>query len=284
MRFWRVAWRHFGLLMLEEPAVGHEGGIGRGRGDKKSGKPVEKPEAKNVGAHKAPARTKSGGESGPRRAFLELSLPMEVGVIIHFPDIAADGWIGVMMKIAGDFFCVALHFDFAMLLGPRPSAAFTFEQAQNVIGVPIAMRDPASEKPDLARKTGTGKLPRVVAKKLADGIVQGRRNFFIGVQGENPWLPRVGEDKIFLVAKALPRMAKNSGAEFFCNLFGAIVHVFVEQDNDFGGPARDTGEEFFDPAHFRAGDDANRNRQWIHERWIIVRGAEVAQIKKIRDE
>src|ERR1041384_2200355 len=181
MRFWPVAWWKFGLLVLEQAAVPNKSGIGGRGGDEKSREPVEKAEPENVGPHKAPDRTKRSSQARPFRALLELALQVNVGVIVYFQNVAADGRVGVMMKIAGNFFRAAFHLHLAMFLRAGPLSGIALEQAQNIIGIPIAMRNPTPEEPHLARKTGPGKLTRIPGQKLGNRITQSRRDFLVSV-------------------------------------------------------------------------------------------------------
>ena len=62
---------------------------------------------------------------------------------------------------------------------------------------------------------------------------------------------------------ALPRFTKNLCAVFREDFFRAVIHLFIEDSNDFSRPIGDTFKCAANATRFVAGDDTNGNRQFL---------------------
>src|SRR5580692_11405416 len=97
-------------------------------------------------------------------------LQKNVGKIIYFLDVTADGWIGVVMQVAFEFFCGAAHGQFIVRINAAPIRRTSAPKPDAVIRIPVAMGDPAAQKPDFAREKGAGQaLVGDSVKKLKQG-------------------------------------------------------------------------------------------------------------------
>src|ERR1035438_8034126 len=91
------------------------------------------------------------------------------------------------------------------------------EQAQLGVGIESATLDPTAQKEILARNR-EGSDGRVGRERPANFICQGRFDFFVGIERENPVTCCLGQRGIFLSRESLPRFDVKLGAQGFSDL------------------------------------------------------------------
>ena len=76
------------------------------------------------------------------------------------------------------------------------------EQPQLAIRIPITVCNPTAKEPHLSRTDPARILLRAaIFEKALNLGEQLRRNFLIGIEGENPWLGAMAKRHVFLIAK-----------------------------------------------------------------------------------
>lgn len=181
------------MKMFVKSAVADQRGVGRGDGDEKSREAVEKTAPENIGAQESPARTHDHGRRGPYGLRFKLALQKYVGEIVHFLHITIYRGICVMMQIAGEFFLRAGEFDFAMFGAALPFAGTALDEPQDVVGIPVAVGDPAAEEPNFAREISAGITLVIALKKFLDGCAEFGGDFLVGIKAQHPRLRAVTE-------------------------------------------------------------------------------------------
>ena len=93
---------------------------------------------------------------------------------------------------------------------------------------------------------------------------QGRRDFLVGVQGENPGTGGFIGGGILLANITLPGFTIDPGAARFAKRIRAVADILVEDDNDLAGLVRYALEGAPNPPGFRAGDHADGDGKFGH--------------------
>ena|SRR5665213_4329938 len=150
-----------------------------------------------------------------------------------------------------------MYFHAAMLRAATPFSHVASKQPQDTIWIPVPVGDPTSHEPDFAGEIGTRKSFLSAAKKFKNRLPQFRRNLLIGIQRQNPWLRRMPQRQIFLLAKSLPRMPENFRAERSGDGLRAILNFGIKDDDDFRRPFGDSGQTFPDAMRLGSGNDAD---------------------------
>src|SRR5438034_6362099 len=151
-----------------------------------------------------------------------------------------------------------------MFFRSAPSARIAPVQAQHAIRIPVAVCDPAAKKPCLARERRSGESFLLAFEEAKQFVAQLVRHLFIRVELQNPRLRSVASHEVLLLAKALPFMAVDYRPVLAGNFLGAVVHLLVEHNDDFGGPFSDAGQRPADPYRLGAGNEADGNGKTGH--------------------
>ena len=195
------------MLGLVETAVADERAEGGGPSDVEAGETVEEAELENVGADEAPERAGDGGGDGEAGAARLMLLQKEVGEGIYLRDVTGERGERVVKQIAaqGRDGAVALHLFVDELIA-APTGAGAVDEAQAEIGIPIAVGDPATQKPDLPWETRAGKRRVIGPGEECDELgAKGGGDLLVGVEAERPGLGGESEGGVFGVAETLPR-------------------------------------------------------------------------------
>lgn len=250
--------------MLEQPAVPHEGRVGGRGGNKKAGVTVQKSKADKVGTDKTPGGAKDRFRRGPGGLFFQLPLQMPVGKIINLIDVAADVRVRVMEQIAIQRGLDTFDFHRAMLGSPAPFSRLPAKETQNTVRIPIAVRNPPAEEPRFAGKLRGGNTLGVLLKKSHYRTAQFGRNNFISIERKHPGERGIAKREILLLAKAGPGMAVDLAAERGDHGLRAILHVGIENDDNFARPIGNAGQAFANAMGLGPGNNANGYGQFVH--------------------
>ena len=176
-------------------------------------KPVEEAAAQDVGADEPPGRPEKAVEQRPAAALGQLAFQILVAEDRDFAEVGIDVWKRIVMQVGAHQLDGSTDFEEVMLRRPSPAGAFTADEAELAVGIPVPMLDPASEKENLPRKRCSGKSPGVAAmEESQDFPAQVRREFLIGVEGEDPPLGAEFEGRVFLIAIPQPVLVDKARA------------------------------------------------------------------------
>ena len=144
-----------------------------------------------------------------------------------------------------------------------PARTGAVNEAQTKIRIPIAVRDPAVDEPDLTGEARAGEGVEIGAgKKCGDRGAEGRGNFFVGVETKRPRLGRECEGGVFGVAKTLPGQVMNTGPGAKCEGLGGVGGG-VEHHNHLGCPAAHAGKAAREIRGLIFGHDDDGKLKWV---------------------
>lgn len=122
------------------------------------------------------------------------------------------------------------------------------------------MEYPAVHEPGAAGKLRAVGAVAILFDKGFDFLAEFFREFFVGVEGENPRLRGEIEGEVFLVPATGPRAFVNFGAMGESDFFGGIGAI-IDHHHDLGGPAGERFEASGEIVRFVVGDHRDRKRK-----------------------
>ena len=142
-----------------------------------------------------------------------------------------------------------------------PAGAIPADQPQAVIGIPVAVGDPAVDEPHPARESGAGEtVPVGPLHEGADLRREGGGNLLVGVEAERPRLRGEVEGRVLRVAESQPghRVDARPGLAGHCR---ALVRGLVERHDDLHCPPLHACEAAGQVRGLVAGDNDHRERK-----------------------
>ena len=136
-------------------------------------------------------------------------------------------------------------------------------EAGLAVRIPVTVTDPASAIKRAARKTEGRKRAKFFRRGEPRLNFRGqfRRNHFVGIDTQNPGLPRLCGGGIYLRDISFPGFAKNFGPAFRPNLGGAVIYIAIDDQNNFAGPVADALQSAADARGLIARDNAKRRSE-----------------------
>ena len=119
----------------------------------------------------------------------------------------------------------AFDFEAFMDFDARPRSRTLAPEPQDAVGIPVAVPYPAAAIKGAAGKVegGIGAVPGGVGERRGDFIPQGRGDFLVRVQGENPGAGGFGGGGVLLAHEPFPGLAIDLGSPSFAERVRAVA-------------------------------------------------------------
>ena len=176
--------------------------------------------------------------------------------------------VAVVQQVGAQVADGAFDFEALVDFDARPGRGTFAPEPEDAVGIPVAVPYPAAAIKGAAGKVegGIGAVSGRVGERRGDLVPEGRGDFLVGVQGENPRAGGFGGGGVLLGHKPFPGLAIDLGAAGGAERIRAVVDIFVEDDNDLAGPVRYALQRPPDPPGFSAGDQADGDGKFGHSR------------------
>ncbi len=168
-------------------------------GDDEAGQSVKKSSLQEV----APEEAKGGPEEKVAQpvasAFLVLANGRDGREPVEGGHLVADVRVGVVIQRISKAFDPTIHGCAVMRLLPATLSFIFAEETELGVGIPVAVRDPATEVAHEAGELVAGKIARISISEFGnDLIAQAGRNLLVGIQKQNPGTGCQVLDEVFL--------------------------------------------------------------------------------------
>lgn len=258
MTGWRLP-----FFVFIKPSVADEGAEGGCPSDVQAGEAVKKAETQKIRAKETPEGARNSGGSCEANAAGFLLNQEKIGEWIDFGDVSGERGERVVEEITvqrGNGAAVGSDLFMDERIA-TPAGVRLLKQAETVVGVPIAVGNPAVDEPNFAREACADESVVVgPGEERREFLAQSRGNLFVGVERENPRVRRENEGGIFGVAKAEPGdvvdLCAGGNGDGVAGVGGG-----VEGNDDFRAPPLDAGEAAGQGEGLVFGDDNNGDWQ-----------------------